>query len=263
MAREGDGRDMKIVVIGGTGRIGSRLVAQLQEQGHEAVPASPRLGINTITGEGLDAALEGASVVVDVSNSPSLEPEPANEFFQASGRNLAAAEEAAGVGHHVALSIIGVEQLPENGYFRAKVAQEELIRASPIPFTIVHAGQFFEFLTGIADDATEGNEVRVSSALFQPMAADDVATALATIAVSPPTNGIVEIAGPEPFHMDELLRTVLAAEGDPRVVVTDPGARYFGGVLGERTLVPGEGAMLGETTFDDWQRATAAAKVGA
>jgi uncharacterized protein YbjT (DUF2867 family) len=254
---------MKIVVVGGTGRIGSRLVSQLTDAGHEAIPASPRLGINTITGEGLPEALDGASVVVDVSNSPTLEADAAHEFFQTSGRNMAAAEEAAGVGHHVVLSIIGVADLPDNGYFRAKVAQEELVRAAPIPFTIVHATQFFEFLSGIADDATSGNVVRLSSALFQPMAADDVATALASISVGPPANGVVEIGGPEAFRMDALIRRVLASAGDPREVVTDPDARYFGGVLSERTLVPGEGAMLGATTYEEWQRAAAAAAAAA
>lgn len=243
---------MKIVVIGGTGRIGSKLVARVAEQGHEAVPAAPSLGIDTITGEGLAGALDGASVVVDVSNSPSLAPEVARPFFETSARNLRSAEEATGVGHHVVLSIVGVERLLENGYFQAKVAQEDLIKASPIPYTIVHATQFLEFLKGIADDATEGDTVRLSTAPFQPMAADDVAAALARIALEPPANGVVEIGGPEAFPMDELVRRYLAATGDPRTVVGDPGARYYGAVLDARSLVPGDGARLGTIRYEDW-----------
>ncbi len=243
---------MKVVVIGGTGRIGSRVVADLAAQGHEAIAASPSRGINAVTGEGLAEALDGTSVVVDVSNAPTLEPGAALEFFQVSSANLRAAEEVAGVGHHVALSIVGVDRMPDNGYFQAKVAQETLIRSSPIPFTIVRATQFFEFVRGIADDATEGGTVRIAPVLFQPMAADDVAVALARVAVAAPVNGIVEVGGPEAFRFDELIRSLLAADGDSREVVTDPEARYFGGRLSERSLVPDEGATLGKTRFEDW-----------
>ena len=259
---------MKIVVIGGTGLIGSKVVAKLAERGHEAVPASPRLGINTITGEGLAAALEGASVVVDVSNSPNFEYATALEFFQTSTRNLLAADAAANVGHHVALSVVGTKSLSEGGdpatttagYFRAKLAQEAMIQASSIPYSIVHATQFFEFIKGIADDATEGGTVRVPPVLFQPMAADDVGNAMSRVAVGAPVNGIVEIRGPEQFRFDEVIRRVLAAGDDPRKVVTDPIAGYFGIAVGERSLVPGDGASLGETRLDDWLRQSAAAK---
>jgi uncharacterized protein YbjT (DUF2867 family) len=253
---------MKVVVVGGTGLIGSKLVAKLTEDGHEAVPASPRLGINTVTGEGLATALDGASVVVDVSNSPTpYAYESAHEFFEPSTGNLRAAEEAAGVGHHVALSVVGTDRLAERGggYSLAKLEQEELIKASPIPYTIVHATQFFEFVRGIADGSADGNIVRLPPALFQPMAADDVAAALAGVAVDAPANGIVEIAGPEPFRVDELVRQVLAASDDPRAVLTDPQAPYFGAVLDERTLMPGAGARLGETRFEAWQSRVAAA----
>jgi uncharacterized protein YbjT (DUF2867 family) len=245
---------MKIVVIGGTGLIGSKLVTRLTEDGHEAMPAAPKLGVNTITGEGLAAAMEGASVVVDVSNSPSFEHAAALEFFETSTRNLRAAEEAAGVGHHVALSVVGTELLSESGYFRAKIAQEALIKASPIPYTIVHATQFFEFIDNIADAATDGNTIRLAPVLFQPIAADDVATAAARVSVGTPVNGVAEIAGPEQFRLDALIRRLLAERTDPREVLTDPQARYFGAVLGERTLVPGDGATLGETRLDDWLR---------
>jgi uncharacterized protein YbjT (DUF2867 family) len=251
---------MKIVVIGGTGLIGSRLVARLTEQGHEAVPGSPSLGINTLTGEGLAQALNAAAVVVDVSNSPSFDYEPALQFFDTSTRNLLAAEEAAGVGHHVALSVVGTRELSQlgdlttttAGYFTAKLAQEALIEASMIPYTIVHATQFFEFITGIADGSTDDATVRLSPVLFQPMAADDVAAALARTAVGSPANGIVEVGGPEPFRLDELVRRVLAAKGDPREVVADPQAGYFRIAVEERTLVPGPDAMLGEVRFEDW-----------
>jgi uncharacterized protein YbjT (DUF2867 family) len=256
---------VKIVVIGGTGLIGSKVVANLTEQGHEAVPASPRLGINTITGEGLAEALVGASVVVDVSNSPKpFAYESGHAFFDPSTRNLEAAEEAAGVGHHAALSIVGTDRLADGGggYSRAKLEQEELIRASPIPYTIVHATQFFEFVQDIVDGFTEGNVVRLPAASFQPMAADDVAAALARVAVGSPANGIVEIAGPEPFRFEELARRVLKATNDPREVVADPEMRYFESVITERTLLPADGASLGETRFDDWLRQSATTKAG-
>ena len=243
---------MKIVVIGGTGLIGSKLVAGLIEQGHEAIPASPNTGVNTLTGEGLSGALDGAHVVVDVSNSPSFEEEAVLEFFTTSTGNLLAAEAAAGVGHHVALSVVGTERLAESGYFRAKIAQERLIEDSSIPYSIVHATQFFEFLKSIADGATEENIVRLAPVLIQPMAADDVAGLVGGIATGPPVNGIVEVAGPDPFRLDELIRNVLTALGDPREVVSDPEARYFGAELGERTLVPDGEATLGATRFGDW-----------
>lgn len=254
---------MKIVVIGGTGLIGSKLVTKLSEDGHEAVPASPSLGVNTITSEGLAAALDGASVVVDVSNSPSFESGPALEFFETSTRNLRAAEEAAGVGHHVALSVVGTELLSDSGYFRAKIAQEALIKSSPIPYSIVHATQFFEFIKSIAEAATDGNTIRLAPVLIQPMAADDVAKAVSRVSVGSPVNGIVEVAGPEQFHLDMLIRRVLSARHDPREVLTDPQAQYFGAVLSERTLVPGDGAILGETRFDDWQSQSMTAKPAA
>ena len=243
---------MKIVVIGGTGLIGAKVVTILREQGHEAVAASPRLGINTLTGEGLAEALEGASVVVDVSNSPSFEDQAVLEFFQTSTRNLLAAEAAAAVGHHVALSVVGTERLAESGYFRAKIAQEKLIQDSPIPYSIVHATQFFEFIPGIADAATDGHTVRLAPAFIQPMAADDVAGAVAKVALGAPVNGTVEIAGPESFRLDDLIRQDLSARHDPRVVITDPHAQYFGATLHVHTLIPGEGALLGETHFEDW-----------
>jgi uncharacterized protein YbjT (DUF2867 family) len=243
---------MKIVVIGGTGLIGSKLVTKLRDHGHEAVPASPDSGVNTLTGEGLADVLQGAAVVVDVSNSPSFEAAAVLEFFETSTRNLLDAEAAAGVGHHVALSVVGTDRLPDSGYMRAKVAQEKLIDGSSIPYSIIHATQFFEFVGRIADDATDGGTVRLPPALIQPMAADDVATAVARVAVGEPVNGIVEVAGPEPFRFDDFVRQGLTARHDPRQVVTDPGARYFGAVLGERTLVPGDGAELGATRFDDW-----------
>ena len=220
---------MKIVVIGGSGLIGSKLVNKLREHGHEAVAASPNSGVNTLTGEGLAEALKGASVVVDVSNSPSWEDAAALKFFETSTRNLLTYEAAAGVGHHVALSVVGTERLPESGYFRAKIAQEKLIKGSSIPYSIVRATQFFEFVGRIADEATEGNTVRLPPALIQPMAADDVASAVAKIAVGTPVNGTVEIAGPEQFRLDELIRRDLAARNDPREVISDPHARYFGG----------------------------------
>ena len=243
---------MKIVVIGGSGLIGSKLVKKLQAHGHQAVAASPRLGVNTLTGEGLAEALEGAAVVVDVSNSPSFEDAAVLKFFETSTRNLLAAEAEAGVGHHVALSVVGTERLSESGYFRAKIAQEKLIKGSSIPYSIVHATQFFEFVKSIADDATDGNTVRLAPVLIQPMAAEDVASAVGRIAVGSPVNGIVEVAGPQQFRLDELIRRCLSARHDPREVVADPHARYFGAELDERTLVPGDDARLAETRFDDW-----------
>jgi uncharacterized protein YbjT (DUF2867 family) len=247
---------MKIVVIGGSGLIGSRVVARLREHGHEAAAASPSSGVNTLTGEGLAAVLQGAQVVVDVSNSPSFEEAAAMAFFQTSNRNLLTYEAAAGVGHHVALSVVGTEPLSQTdgigGYFRAKLAQEKLIKDSSIAYSIVHATQFFEFVNSIADAATDGNRVRVPPVLIQPMAADDVASAVASVAMGSPVNGTVEVGGPEPFRLDELIRQSLSARRDPREVITDPHARYFGAEVGERTLVPGDDARLGATRFEDW-----------
>jgi uncharacterized protein YbjT (DUF2867 family) len=243
---------MKVVIIGGTGLIGSKSVARLREEGHDAVPASPASGVNTVTGEGLAAVLEGAAVVVDVSNSPSLEDAAALSFFRTSTANLLQAEAAAGVGHHVALSVVGTDRLTESGYFRAKITQEQLIARSPIPYSIVHATQFFEFLEGIADGATVGNTVQLAPVLVQPIAADDVARAMASVSVGSPVNGIVEVAGPEQFRLDDLVRRKLSVRGDPREVIADPRARYFGAALSERTLLPGEDPALGEISFVDW-----------
>jgi len=243
---------MKIVVIGGTGLIGSKLLTRLGEHGHEAVAAAPSTGVNTLTGEGLADALAGASVVIDVSNSPSFEDAPVLEFFQTSTGNLLAAETAAGVGHHVALSVVGSRRLPDSGYLRAKVAQEKLIEGSPVPYSIVQATQFFEFVRGIADAGTEGGTFRVAPVSFQPMAGDDVARVVGDVAMGAPVNGRVEAGGPERFSMDEFFRDALAAWNDPREVVTDPHARYFGTELDERSLVPGDGAILGEIRFGDW-----------
>jgi uncharacterized protein YbjT (DUF2867 family) len=243
---------MKIVVIGGTGLIGSKLVEKLREHGHEAVSASPDSGVNTVTGEGLADVLEGADVVVDVSNSPSFEDEAVLAFFETSTRNLLEAEAAAGVGHHVALSVVGTDRLLESGYFRGKIAQETLIEGSPIPYSIVHATQFFEFVKSIADGATDGDTVRLAPVLIQPMAADDVAAAVGRTAVGPPVNGIVEVGGPEKFRFDEFIRRGLEAREDPRDVIADPDARYFGARLDERTLVPDDDAGLAETPFEDW-----------
>jgi uncharacterized protein YbjT (DUF2867 family) len=247
---------MKIVVIGGTGLIGSKLVAKLHENRHVAIAASPASGVNAVTGEGLAQVLVGASVVVDVSNSPDWDDDAVMHFFRTSSSNLLAAEAAAGVGHHVALSVVGTDRLTESGYFRAKLAQEQLISRSSIPYTIVHATQFFEFVNSIADAATDGNQVRLPPAFFQPMAADDVASALARIAVGTPLNRIVEIGGPDQFRLDELIRGVLAAGGDTREVITDPQARYYGIAPSERTLLPGDDASLGPTHFADWFRRT-------
>ena len=249
---------MKIVVIGGSGLIGSRLVTNLRAHGHEAVPASPDSGVNTLTGEGLAEVLEGASVVVDVSNSPSWEDAAVLKFFDTSTRNLLASEAAAGVGHHVALSVVGTDRLSESGYFRAKIAQEKLIKASSIPYSIVRATQFFEFLKGLADISADGDKVRLPPVLFQPMAADDVASGVGTIAVGPPVNGIVEIGGPEQFRVDELVRRRLALLKDPREVIADPNARYSGAKVSERTLVPDKNARLGETRFETWLTQSAA-----
>jgi uncharacterized protein YbjT (DUF2867 family) len=243
---------MKIVVIGGTGLIGSKLVKKLREQGQEIVAASPSSGVNSLTGEGLADALKGASVAVDVTNSPSWEDAAVLKFFETSTRNLLKYEAAAGVGHHVALSVVGTERLLESGFFRAKIAQENLIKASAIPYSIVRATQFFEFVKSIADLSTEGNTVRLPPVLIQPMAADDVASALAGIVMGPPVNGTVEIGGPEQFRLDELIRRDLAARNDPREVISDPRARYYGIAVSERALVPNDDARLGETHFEDW-----------
>ena len=242
---------MKIVIIGGSGLIGSKVVAKLRAQGHEAVSASLESGVNILTGEGLAHALEGAAVVVDVSNSPSFEDVAVMKFFETSTRNLLAADAAAGVRHHVALSVVGSDRLTDSGYFRAKLVQEKLISSSSIPYSIVRATQFFEFLARIADAATDGDTVRVAPVLMQPMAADDVATAVARTAVGPPLNRIVEVAGPEQFRMDAIVRHALEARHDRRAVVPDPGARYFGVTLGERSLLPDD-ARLADTGFDDW-----------
>ena len=243
---------MKVVVIGGTGLIGSRLVRELGKHGHDAVAAAPSTGVNSITGDGLADALKGTSVVVDVTNAPSWEDRAVLKFFETSTRNLLSYGAAAGVRHYVALSVVGTERLLESGYFRAKLAQENLIKASSIPYTIVRATQFFEFVRQIADYSTEGNKVRLPPALMQPMAADDVASALDSIATNPPANGTVEIGGPEPFRLDELLRRDLAAFEDPREVISDPHGRYYGIQVSERSLVPDKGARLGAVRFEDW-----------
>jgi uncharacterized protein YbjT (DUF2867 family) len=243
---------MKIVVIGGSGLIGSKLVPKLREHGHEAVAASPNSGVNSVTGEGLAEAMKGALVAVDVSNAPSWEDSAVLNFFETSTRNLLAYEAAAGVRHHVALSVVGSERMLESGYFRAKIGQENLIKGSSIPYSIVRATQFFEFVKGIADLSTDGNTVRLPSALIQPMAADDVAGAVARVAMGSPLNSTVEVGGPERFRLDELVRRGLAAWNDPREVVTDPHARYYGIAVSERTLVPDDDAQLGETRFETW-----------
>src|SRR5688500_16121250 len=245
---------MKIIVIGGTGLIGTKLVKLLRERGHEALAASPSSGGNTSTGEGLAQALAGAQVVVDLANAPSWEDNAVLEFFETSGRNLLAAEAAAGVRHHVALSIVGTDRTPDNGYFRAKVAQEELIEASGIPYTIIRSTQFLEFLGGIAASSADGNVIRVSPGLFQPIAADDVAAVVADAALATPRNGIVEIAGPERAPFNEIVARYLKAIGDPREVVRDSEARYFGSRVEERSLVPLGEARLGRIGFDEWLR---------
>ena len=243
---------MKIVIIGGSGLIGSKVVRKLVDQGNEAVPASPNTGVNTLTGEGLAEVLKGADVVVDVSNSPSFEDTAVLNFFRTSTTNLLEAEAAAGVRHHVALSVVGTDRLSESGYMRAKIAQEKLIEQSSIPYSIVHATQFFEFMKGIADAATDGGTVRLAPVLIQPMAAEDVATEVARVAVGAPLNRIVEVGGPAQFRLDEIVRRYLTAREDPRSVIADPHARYYGAELGERTLVPDNNAALGETRFEDW-----------
>ena len=243
---------MKIVVIGGSGLIGSKLVNILREQGHETIAASPKSGVNTVTGEGLAEALKGASAVVDVSNAPSWEDAAVMNFFEKSTRNLLAAEAKASVGHHVALSVVGTERLLDSGYFRAKIAQENLIKASSIPYSIVRATQFFEFFQGISDFSTRGNEVHLPTALIQPMAADDVASEVGRIATGSPVNGTVEVGGPEQFRLDELIRRGLAARKDPRKVVADPQATYYGIKVTERALVPEKNARLGKMRFDEW-----------
>lgn len=252
---------MKIVVIGGSGLIGSRVVNKLREQGHQPLGASPDSGVNSVTGEGLADALKGAAVVVDVSNSPSWEDAAVMKFFETSTRNLLRHEESAGVKHHVALSVVGTDRLSQSGYFGAKIAQEKLIRSSSIPYSIVHATQFFEFLKGLADISMVGDKVHLPPVLFQPMAADDVATGVARVTVGSPVNGIVEIGGPQQFRVDELVRRRLASLNDFREVVADPRARYDGAEVSERTLLPGKDAWLGETRFDVWltQSATKAA----
>jgi uncharacterized protein YbjT (DUF2867 family) len=245
---------MKIVVIGGTGLIGTKLVGNLRERGYEVLAASPKSGVNIITGEGLSDALKGAQVVVDVANAPQWDDNAVLEFFETSGRNLLTAEAAAGVKHHVALSIVGDDRLPDSGYLRAKVAQENLIKASKIPFTIVRSTQFFEFAKGMAQAATEGQTVRLSPGMMQPIAADDVAAALTDVAVTEPANGTIEIAGPEPIRMDEFVRRYLSATRDPRKVTADIQALYFGTKINDQSLVPvpGDNPRLGPTRYDDW-----------
>jgi uncharacterized protein YbjT (DUF2867 family) len=243
---------MKIVVIGGTGLIGSKLINKLREHGHEAVSASPNSGVNTLTGEGLAEVLNGASVVVDVCNSPSWEDAAVLNFFETSTRNLLSYCAVAGIQHLVALSVVGTDELAESGYFRAKIAQEKLIKASSIPYTIVHATQFFEFLQKLADFCYDGKDIRIPPVLFQPMAADDVASAVARVAAEAPINGVVETGGPEPFRLDELVRERLAAANDPRPVITDPNGRYAGALISERTLLPGKNARLGTTRLETW-----------
>ncbi|MDA0160380.1 SDR family oxidoreductase [Solirubrobacter ginsenosidimutans] len=252
---------MKIVVIGGTGLVGSQVVSKLGEHGHEAIAASPNTGVNTLTGEGLSEVLQGADVVVDVSNSPSFEDAAVLEFFRTSTGNLLAAEKAAGVGHHVALSVVGTQRMSDKGYFLAKAAQEKLIRESGIPYSIVHATQFFEFIKSIAALATDGDTVRLPPVLFQPLASEDVAKAVGRTAVGAPINGIVEVAGPDQFRMDELVGQALQAAGDPRQVVADADAPYFGDyAVDDTTLVPGDGALIGDVHFQDWlERQLAAA----
>jgi uncharacterized protein YbjT (DUF2867 family) len=245
---------MKIVVIGGTGLIGSKVVEKLKQKGHEAIAAAPKTGVNTITGEGVKEAIAGAHVVIDLTNSPSFEDKAALEFFETSGRNLLAAEAAAGVRHHVALSIVGTDRSPDIGYFRAKVAQEKLIKTSGIPYTIIRSTQFLEFLGSIAASSTDGNMVRLSPGLFQPIAADDVAAIVADLALAAPRNGIVEIAGPERAPFNEIVAHYLKAVGDPRKVVRDPEARYWGGRVEEHSLVPLGEARLGRIGLDEWLR---------
>lgn len=249
---------MKIVVIGGSGLIGSKVVSRLRECGHEVVAASPSSGVNTVTGEGLSKALTGADVVVDVANSPSFEDKAAMEFFETSGQNLLRAEEAAGVRHHVALSVVGTDRLQASGYFRAKLAQESLIKNSGIPYTIVRATQFFEFVRGIAQSATEGRTVRLPSAMMQPIVSDDVAAALAEVATADPVNDTIELAGPESIRMDDFVRQFLVSRNDAREVITDPQAAYFGTVVNDQSLTPGDHPRIGTTRFADWLNSTSA-----
>src|SRR5262245_18640819 len=257
---------MKIVVIGGTGLIGSKAVNILRQRGHEVVAASPSSGVNTLTGEGLAEALKGAQVVIDVANSPSFEDKPALEFFETSGRNLLGAEKSAGVKHHVALSVVGTDRLTGSGpgslsgYFRAKLAQENLIKASGTPFTIIHATQFFEFAKNIAQSGTDSSTVRLSSVLMQPMAADDVAAAVAEAALGQPVNGMIEVAGPDQIRQDELVRQYLTATGDTRKVITDANAGYYGIAVNDESLVPGDGARLGKIHYKDWLKRSSAQK---
>jgi uncharacterized protein YbjT (DUF2867 family) len=248
---------MKITVIGGSGLIGSRVVRDLRQRGHEAVAASPSTGVNTVTGEGLARALAGTRVVVDVANAPSWEDDAVLAFFETSGHNLVATEAAAGVGHHVALSVVGTDRLLTSGYFRAKLAQEALVQASPIPYTIVRATQFFEFVGAIAQLATDGQTVRVPPVLMQPIAADDVAAVVADAALAEPLNGTVEVAGPEPIRQDDLVRQFLDATRDPRTVIADPKALYYGIAVTDQSLTPGEHPRLGPTRFADWLRRNA------
>jgi uncharacterized protein YbjT (DUF2867 family) len=243
---------MKIVVIGGTGLIGSKVVANLRQKGHEVTAAAPNTGVNTITGEGLAEALAGAQIAIDVANSPSFEDEAVMNFFKTAGRNLMAAEKAAGVRHHVALSVVGTDRLPDSGYLRAKLAQEQLIKASGIPFTIVRSTQFFEFLGGIAQSATEDQAVHLSPALLQPVASDDVAALVAKVATMAPVNGVIELAGPERIGLDDLVRQYLAAKHDTRKVVTDIHARYFGTELNDKSLTPGDNPHIGSISFETW-----------
>ncbi len=251
---------MKIVVIGGTGLIGSRLVIRLKEHGHDVVPASPDTGVNTLTGEGLAEALRGASVVIDVSNSPSFEEKAVMDFFTTSTRNLLEYASAAGVKHYVALSVVGTERIPDSPYLRAKNAQEMLIKGGGIPYSIVHATQFFEFIKRIGDEASDGTTVRLPPVFIQPMAADDVVKAVGTVAVGTPLNGTIDVAGPQRFRFDELIRQDLTSRNDPRKVVVDPHARYFGAELEEGSLIPAGEARLGEIRFEDWLRKPALVK---
>jgi uncharacterized protein YbjT (DUF2867 family) len=245
---------MKIVIIGGTGLIGSKTAARLRDKGHEVLAVSPNTGVNTVTGEGLEKALVGAEVVIDLANAPSWEDKAVLEFFETAGRNLLAADAKAGVKHHIALSIVGTERLPESGYMRAKLAQERLIKESPIPYTIVHSTQFMEFLKGIADGGTVGTVARLSPAAFQPIASDDVADVMADVALAKPLNGTIEIAGPERAPMNEIVARYLKATNDPRTVEADVHARYFGAELNDQSLVPGDGARIGKIGFEDWFR---------
>jgi uncharacterized protein YbjT (DUF2867 family) len=248
------------VVIGGTGLIGSKVVANLRKLGHEAFSASPSSGVNTLTGEGLAEVLAGAAIVIDVANSPSFEDKAVMDFFQTAGRNILSAEAVAGVKHHVALSVVGSERLPESGYFRAKVAQEELIKAASIPYTIIRATQFFEFVGAIAQSGADGDKVRLSHAMMQPIHSDDVATAVTNAALAAPVNGTIETAGPEAIRMDDLVRQYLTVHGDPREIITDPNAGYFGAPVDDHSLTPGTDPILGKTRFADWLTQSTAGK---